>query len=435
MNLIGHWPNCAIMNRAIEPPINTISEVHLPGVELRHLDNGVPVYLINAGEQDVIKIELLFKAGKWYEGKNLVADFTNRMLREGAAGKTAKQIADVFDYYGTNLNYGAGFETGGVVMYSLSRNAGKVLPLLAEIFTQADFPEKELGIVTNNRKQRLAVEMEKNDFLANRAFVNALFGSVHPYGRVTEPKDFDAFNTGDLKDFYKQHYNASNLVLIVSGKFDDALFAELNKCFGSKAWLGAKSSDSISYPITSAGERVLHTERADSVQSAVICGNLSINKHHPDFQKLSVLNTVFGGYFGSRLMSNIREEKGYTYGIYSSFVSYPHHGFIEIAAEVGKDVRQSTLKEIEKEINLLRTELIPDDELQIVKNYMCGKILRSVDGPLKYSETLKGLIIYNQDSSYIKQLLQTIRSVTSEELIALAQKYYDFEKMYKVTVG
>ncbi|MFN8285452.1 MAG: pitrilysin family protein [Chitinophagales bacterium] len=423
------------MNRAIEPPINTITEISLPSVDVRTLDNGVPVYMINAGGQEVVKLELLFKAGKWYEEKNLVADLTNRMLREGAAGKTAKQIADVFDYYGTNVNYGAAFETAGVVMYSLSRNAGKVLPLLAEIFTEADFPEKELGIVVNNRKQRLAVEMEKNDFLANRAFVSALFGKTHPYGRVTEPGDFDAFNTKDLRDFYKRYYNAANLVLIVSGKFDESVFSDLNKYFGSKSWLGLKAPDTINYPIQSASELVLHTEKADSVQSAVICGNLSINKYHPDFQKLSVLNTVFGGYFGSRLMSNIREEKGYTYGIYSSFVSYPHHGFMEIAAEVGKDVRQSTLNEIEKEINTIRTELIAEEELEIVKNYMCGKILRSVDGPLKYSETLKGLIIYNQDASYIRELLQTIRSVTAAELLELAKVYFDFDKMYKVTVG
>ena len=178
-----------------------------------------------------------------------------------------------------------------------------------------------------------------------------------------------------------------------------------------------------------------HTEKADSVQSAIVVGNLSINKLHPDFLKLSVLNTVFGGYFGSRLMSNIREEKGYTYGIYSSFASYPHSGFIEIASEVGKDVRDATLNEIEKEINTLRTELISDEELQVVKNYMSGKILRSIDGPLKFSETLKGLLIYNQDVSYIHQLLKTVREVTAPELRELAVKYLDYNKMYKVTVG
>ena len=199
--------------------------------------------------------------------------------------------------------------------------------------------------------------------------------------------------------------------------------------------MGENAQQNISYPVQSSSELIHHTEKAESVQSAVIVGNISINKLHPDFIKLSVLNTVFGGYFGSRLMSNIREEKGYTYGIYSSFASYPYGGFLEIAAEVGKEVRQKTLNEIEHEINLLRTEVIDAEELQIVKNYLSGKILRSVDGPLKYSETLKGLLVYNQDVSYIHTLLKTIREVTAEELQQLAIKYLDFSKMYKVTVG
>lgn len=423
------------MNRAIEPPINIISSVTLPHYELRHLDNGVPLYLINAGEQDVVKIELMYNAGKWYEEQNLVADFTNRLLRGGAAGKTAKQIADTFDYYGTNINYSAGFETAGATLYSLSRNAEKTLPLLAEIFSQADFPESELSIAINNRKQRLQVDMEKNDFIANRVFVSSLFGNVHPYGRVTEPADFEKFGVGELQSFYKRYYNAANLVIIVSGRFDENLVQELNKYFGSKAMLGQVAPAGLAYKIESATQLVNHTEKVGSVQSALVCGNLTINKHHPDFQKLSVLNTLFGGYFGSRLMSNIREEKGYTYGIYSSFVSYPHHGFIEIATEVGKDVREAALGEIEKEINILRSELVPEDELQIVKNYMSGKILRSVDGPLKYSETLKGLILYNQDDTYIQELLNTVRSVTAADLLELANKYLHYESMYKVTVG
>lgn len=423
------------MNRTIEPEIKLIEKVTLPGVEKIYLDNGVPVYSINAGEQEVVKIEFLFKAGKWFEGKNLVADFTNRLLREGTKNHDSRAIADVFDYYGTNINYGAGFETAGAVLYSLTSQIEHVLPLMGEIFSEAVFPEKELHTAISNRKQRLAVDLEKNDFIANRNFVDALFGQKHPYGRVTEFADFDVLHTDDLKAFYSNHYNAANLTLIVSGKYDNSLLSLLNKHFGSKSLLGPKASENLSYPIQGSTELIHHTEKADSVQSAIAIGNLSINKFHPDFLKLSLLNTVFGGYFGSRLMSNIREDKGYTYGIYSSFVSYPHSGFIEISAEVGKEVRQATLDEIKKEINILRSELIPEEELQIVKNYMSGKILRSLDGPLKFSETLKGLIIYGQDTDYIIKLLQTVRETGAEELLRLANQYYDFDKMYKVTVG
>ena len=423
------------MNRVQAPEINLIDSLTLPKVEKVVLDNGVDVYLLNEGDQEVVKVELMFKAGKWFEEKNLVADYANRMLREGTKTQTAKQLADAFDYYGANFNNSAGFETAGASLYSLTKHIDKLLPLMFDIFSESVFPENELSTILSNRKQRLSVDLKKNDFVANRNFVDVLFGQSHPYGRVTEFEDFDKISTDDLKQFFKKYYNASNLTIIVSGKFDDSLVKKLNQYFGNKSWLGEKAQTNISHKVESSSELNHHLEKVDSVQSALMIGNLSINKLHPDFLKLSVLNTVFGGYFGSRLMANIREEKGYTYGIHSSFVSYPHAGFIEISSEVGKDVREATMKEIQSEINLLRNELIDDEELNVVKNYISGRILRSIDGPMKFSETLKGLLIYNQDLSYIQEFLKTVREVTSEELLQLANKYLDYDKMYKVTVG
>lgn len=423
------------MNRTQAPEIKLIESVSLPEFELLHLDNGVPVYVINEGGQEVVKLELMYKAGKWFEEKNLVADFTNRMLREGTTKHSAKAIAGKFDFYGANINTGVGYETGGAVLYSLTKQTDHLLELLFEIFTESTFPEREFETIINNKRQKFTVELKKNEFLANRNFVNALYGPNHPYGRVTEFEHYEQMNTDDLKAFFKKYYHPANLTIILSGKFDAQLIKKINQYFGAAGNGGEKASENITHTIEPAKELVQHFEKADSVQSAVVLGNISINKRHPDFLKLSVLNTVFGGYFGSRLMSNIREEKGFTYGIYSSFVSYPHGGFIEIASEVGKEVREATLNEIKYEINRLRNELTGDEELQIVKNYMSGRILRSIDGPMKFSETLKGLILYGQDVSYIQQLLKTVREVRSEELLELANKYLDYDKMYKITVG
>ena len=423
------------MNRTLAPEINLIDKLDLPNVEKVTLDNGVPVYLLNEGTQEVVKVELMYKAGKWFEQKNLIADLTNRMFREGTSKRNARELADAFDFYGANFNTSAGYETGGASLYSLTKHIDQVLPLLFEIFTESVFPQNELNTVLSNRKQRLSVDLKKNDFVANREFVNALYGQKHPYGRITQPEHLENVTSEELTAFYKQYYNASNLTIIVSGKFSESLVKSLNSYFGNKNLIGEKASVSITHPVESSQELIHHIEKTDSVQSAIVVGNLSINKTHPDFLKLSVLNTLFGGYFGSRLMSNIREEKGYTYGIYSSFASYPHGGFIEIASEVGKEVRDATLAEIKHEINVLRTEIIPADELQVVKNYMSGKILRSIDGPMKFSETLKGLLIYNQDLSYINKLLKTVQEVTAEELRELALKYFDYDKMYKITVG
>ena len=304
------------MNRTLAPVFEPVETITLPKYELQQLDNGVPVYIINEGEQEVVKIELMFKAGKWYETKNLVSDLTNRMLREGTSKHNAKAIADAFDFYGASINTGAGFETAGAVLYSLTKHVDRLLPLFHEVFTDSIFPQGELDTILTNRQQRLLVDMKKNDYLANRAFVSTLFGTEHPYGRVTEPEHFLNVNADDLKAYFKRYYNASNLTIMVSGKFNAELIKSLNKFFGNKDWTGTVAETNITHPVNSSKQLVHHTERADSVQSALAIGNLSINKTHPDFMKLSVLNTIFGGYFGSRLMSNIREEKGYTYGIY-----------------------------------------------------------------------------------------------------------------------
>jgi predicted Zn-dependent peptidase len=407
----------------------------LPNIEQVTLDNGVPVYLINEGEQEVMKMEFVFKAGKWYEEKNLVADLANRMMREGTVTRNAKQIADTFDFYGANFNTDTGFETAGVSLYTLTKHVDQLFPVLQDIFNESIFPEEELKTILNNRKQRLSVDLKKNDFLANRNFVRALFGSKYPYGRITEFENFEDITVTDLKSFFKKYYRPSNLFIIISGRFDGSLIKSINHLFGNKQEEMPISAEATMHSIESSSELVQHDDKPDAVQSAVALGNITINKTHPDFLKLSILNTVFGGYFGSRLMSNIREEKGYTYGIHSSLISYPHAAFIEIFSEVGKDVRESTLNEVKKEINLLRSEPINSEELSVVKNYISGRILRSIDGPIKFSETLKTLLIYKQDTSYIHKWLKTVREVTAEELLELANTYFDYDKMYKITVG
>ncbi len=422
------------LDRSIAPAIHSIETVELPNVEQLVLDNGLKVYALNAGEEDVVKIEFVFKAGKWYENQNLVADLTARMLREGTANKTGKELADFFDFYGSNFNTSSGNELATVSLYCLTKYLEVQLPVLFEIFTQAAFPESELQTICANRKQRLLIELEKNDFLANRYFSQALWGTKHPYGRITEAAQFDAISTAHLHSFYKQNFHAANAFVIIAGKFDSGLLKTLNNIFGTKEWIGNKAAGNTFAPEPKA-ELVYHEDRKNSVQSALQVGNTTINKTHPDFVKFTVMNTIFGGYFGSRLMANIREEKGYTYGIHSSIASYPNGAFIEISSEVGTEVRQATLDEIRTEIELMRTEEVDSEELATVKNYMSGRILRSADGALRFSDTLKGLLLYNHDGAYIHAMLKEVQNTTAQDVLQLANKYLDYNKMYKITVG
>ena len=423
------------MNRTTAPQIKTVDAIDLLTVEQIKLDNGIPVYIIDSGEQEIVKIDFVFEAGKWYEPKNLLADFVNRMMREGVKGRSAKEIADIFEFYGSNLESSVSFTNAGFQLYSLNKHLPHILPLLMEIFTEASFPEDEFLTMLNNRKQKHTERLAKSDYVSNRNFLSAMWGPKHPYGRVTEFEDFENVTTTQLKDFYKSQYNASNCFILIAGKLDDAIVKSLNTVFGTKSWLGAKAPQDIVYDPQPNPELRLHTEKKDAVQTSIMIGNATINKYHPDFDKLSVVNTIFGGYFGSRLMANIREDKGYTYGIYSSISSYQHGGILEISAEVGKEVSEATINEIQHEIGVMRNDLVDEEELDTVKNYLTGRLMQGADGPMKYSDVYKGLILYGRDGSYINSYLKTIHSITPQEIRELSRKYFDFDKMHKITVG
>jgi zinc protease len=424
-----------MIDRSIAPHTQGVSHITIPPVVYITLDNGIPLYVVAAGEQPVVKLDFVFESGKWYEPKNLLADFTNRLVREGTRSHSAMEIADSFEYYGCNLESSVSFTHAGFQLYSLSQHLLEVLPMMRELLTEASFPQQELDTVLHNRRQKHTERLAKNDYVANRLFLSNMWGATHPYGRVTEMADFEGVHPAMLLDFYQQYYQGGSCFIIAAGQVDDAAIKRINELFGAKDWVRAARTDMPTHIISPAKELRIHLDKTESVQSAVMVGQATITRSHPDYEPLTILNTVLGGYFGSRLMANIREEKGYTYGIYSSLSSYQHGGIFEISAEVGKEVREDTLLEIKKELNTLCEQPIDAEELTIVKNYMAGRILRSIDGPMKYADVLKGQILYGKKPETLNGYLQTIQAVTSIELQALAVKYLDYDKMYKVSVG
>lgn len=422
------------INRKAAPEVNVIEHVTLPIIEKVTLDNGIKLFGIPDAESEVLKFELVFKAGKWYETKNLVAGLAARMMREGTTERSGKQLADFFDYYGSDFSIDSGQETATIKLSCLSKDFIRQLPVVFEALTQSVFPEQELKTIVTVRKQSLAVALEKNDFISNRWFSKSLWGENHPFGRITNMEDFDQVNIEDLKLFAKSFYNSENCFVMLAGNYNQQIINEINNVFGQKNWLGNPALE-IEYPILSSIDKVVHIDKEGSVQSAIQLGNITISKDHPDFIDFSVANTIFGGYFGSHLMANIREEKGYTYGIHSMIISSPHGSYFEISSEVGKDVCEATFIEIEKEIKVMQTELVDSEELETVKNYMSGRILRSVDGFNRFSTMLKLLLITEQDENYIQESLTRIRNVTAEKVLQVSQNYLDLEKMYRVDVG
>lgn len=422
------------LNRKKVPHIKDAVEfdLKLKPFEKHVLNNGVEVYAIDAGAEEVLSLDLVFYAGNWFEQKNLVAASTNFLLKNGTSQKNAFQINEHFEYYGSYLNRACYNETATITLHCLSKHLGKLTPVLKELLTDATFPEEEISTYKQNMKQRLNVNLKKSDFVASRLIDAYLYGEDHPYGRYSRFEDFDAINQAELQKFYKDYYQNGKLVIFVAGKVPADLYDILNAAFGD---LQNNPVEVVNIPVNTASEKKYRVSNdAAGVQGAIRLGQPFPNRHHPDFLPCMVLNNLFGGFFGSRLMSNIREDKGYTYGIYSYLENHIQQTAWIISTEAGRDVSEATITEVYKEMERLRTEPVDAEELLLVQNYMMGSILGDLDGPFQIINRWKNIILNGLDESYFYKQMATIKSIKGEELQALANKYLTPENFYELVV-
>ena len=425
-----------MLDRKIFPKIEEAVrfDLQLKNCDRYTLDNKVPVYAMNAGAQDVVMVEWVFDAGNWFDKQPMVAATTNFLIKNGTTSKTAYQINDFFEFHGAYLNRTCYNETASITLHCLSKHLETLLPVVREIIETSIFPEEELAIYIQNQKQRLSVNLQKCDFIANRLIDEYLFGINHPYGTYSNAEDYDALNTDLLKAFYKQYYLNGSCKIFVAGKMPTGYQSMLNKAFGTLP-LHADTPVVVEHPIvTAAQKKVEIINDENGVQGAIRMARPFPNRHHPDFQKAHVLNTLFGGFFGSRLMSNIREDKGYTYGIHSYFQNHVHASAWMISTEAGRDVCAATITEVLKEMELLRNELVDMEELNLVRNYMIGSLLGDLDGPFQLIGRWKNYVLNGLDENYFYKSIETIKSVTPQELQRLANIYLQPDDFYELVV-
>jgi len=417
-----------------QPPIFPVNAgINIPA-ELFSLKNGIPLFIIDAGTEDVTRIEFVFRAGIVYETIPLVATSTNMMLSEGTMNYTAEELNSILDYYGVFLNLSAEKDTAGVTIYFLNKYIEKVLELMNEILFHPAFSERELDTMLKKRLSWYRINKQKVQNLATDNFFESVFGSNHPYGHQVKESDFEVVKSSLLREFHSRYYNPQGMTVIVSGKIHEKTITLFEHYFGELHFENNSPTD-FDVPIKGSSEKKMFTEKKGALQTSVRIGSATINKRHPDYPGLKILNVILGGYFGSRLMKNIREEKGYTYGIHSSVTSLNLSGFKIISTEVGKKYTRKTAGEIYKEIRLLQTLPVPEDELEVVRNYMSGEMIRMFDGPFALAESFKSVWEFGLGNNYFLNFMDTIRTITSDEIIRLAQLYYNIDDLYEITAG
>lgn len=422
-----------MIDRALAPAFREVEHIELLKAKPLVLANGLKVFSVDGGEQDLVRIEFIFSNINYDPKKPLQTFATNTMLNDGTSALSSTEIADKIDYYGAFLQTEYNNDHSSVTLFTLNKHLASTLPIVKAIISDSQFPQIELDTLIRNQKQKLSVSLEKNDFLSRKTFSNVLFGDTL-YGYDISASDYDQLDRDQLLSYFKQAYQAKNCTVIVSGKVKESTISLIDQHFG-RDWDNASvvHENQFKFEVGAGTEHYL--EREDALQSAIRIGQISINRTHPDFPALQVVNTIFGGYFGSRLMANIREDKGFTYGIGSALVSLKNTGYFFIASEVGADVCSAAMTEIEKEIKILKEQEVSEGELSLVRNYMLGSMLGSLENSLSHADKFKNVYFSGLNYDYYSKYIDTVRNIKPAEIQSIANKYLNFDSFEKVIVG
>ncbi len=426
-----HTPS--ILDRTQPPPIRPVTEVRWSAPRRYPLPGGASCYALADPALEAFRLDILFPQGTWHEPRPLAAEATIHNLQEGTRRKDAATIAGTFEYYGSYLMPFSHLDHTGLSLYALRRHAAPLLELLAEILTEARFPEEEFRTWLAQERQAFLIESEKVSYLSLAAFRELIFGADHPYGRRRREEDYLQLQRTDLTTWHREQLLAGERILILAGSSDEELLTSFKILAPSGAG-AAPGEEGFPAPPPYAGKE-LFIEKKNAVQAAITMGRRIINRNHPDYPALAFTITLLGGYFGSRLMKNIREEKGYTYGISASLRPLRHDAYLTIQTEAGSEVCRDTIEEIRKEIRRLMDDPPPAEEMMLVRNYMMGNLLQSLDGVLARGEMVRRLLSAHAPLDHVERFSRALRKVTPEQVSEMARRWLDPGTMALVVAG
>ncbi|WP_224995158.1 pitrilysin family protein [Cesiribacter sp. SM1] len=420
-----------MLDRKSPPPYKKVDSIHLPEVAHLRLKGGMPVHIIDAGKQPVLRLEFIVKNGAVSEKVLGQSFFATKMLTEGAGPYSSKEIANILDAHGAYVEHHPGLDYCTLTLYSLSKHLPSLLPLFRTILTQPTFPEHEFNILKDIKKQQIKVDETKNAVVAAKRFREALYGE-HTYGRHLYQEDLDRIALQHVVQFYEDNIR-NGFEIMLAGQVDQQVLDLLEEHFGDLPFRDLRGSTTS---VTGTGETSrINIEKEGSLQSSIRQGKVLFNVTHPDFHKFTVLNTALGGYFGSRLMKEIREERGYTYGIYSNLIPLKNSGYFLIGTDVIGEHTEDTLNEIKRQIQLLQSETIDPEELETIKNYMVGTFLGSLNTPFALADKYKTVYFNGIDLEFFTDHVRQIYDTSAEDVKRLATDYLDPDTFTTVVVG
>ena len=415
-----------------QPPLIIPSTIQVPEAECHRAKNGTKIYAIDCSEYEVVRLSFVFHAGTVTQRHPFTASATANLLAEGSENLTSQQIAERLDYYGSYFDINIDRDYSYITFCTLSKFFEQTAEVIEEVILRPTFPEAEVATYCDKRRQQLTIERRKVETKAREEFAHAMFGESHPYGISYPESEYDNLCRDYVEEHYRRCYTAENCIVVCSGQISDKVLERITSIAEQIPCAGEATQIVFPSFATRHTGRVQHD---GAVQSSIRIGRLLFPRSHEDFVPMQVLTTLLGGYFGSRLMQNLRERNGFTYGVFSAMVNFQKAGYLAIATQVGVEVTDEALRQIAAEIERLREELVPDEELQLVKNIMAGEMMRILDGPFGIADVTTENILCGFDNAQIARNLERIRAISAEEIRSLAQRYLAEEDLVTVVAG
>ena len=418
-----------MFDRKTQPPLERFKPIDFIKPEIKSLNNKARLYFSQKVPNNTSRLELYFDVGN-IKGKTGLASITSNLLFSGSKSQTAVQIQECFDELGAFKDLTLSQEECVLSIYALNSKLPQVFDVLYSAINEVVFPQNEVDELLSHQKQSFEINMQKVGFLAKRKFIQEMYkGSI--YGNVLDLKDIENTSRDEIVQFHKKHFLKGLNKATLVGNIDDLEIDIIGEKL--KKWAVDKDPIYESNLINNAGHFYERKEKA--LQSAIKIGKSLFTKKDPQYMDFFILNTAFGGYFGSRLMSNLREDKGYTYGV-GSYISELHKsGTFVISTQVGSEYLDDSINQIRIELEKLCLNLISQDELDLVKNYLLGQLLKSADGAYAMMNLHLSLQKHDLNFEFYKHYVDRISSVTPKELKDSAKQHFVWEDMTVVCSG
>lgn len=423
-----------MLNRSNVPNQHPISEIHLVKPRRLSLRNKIPFFIIDNENLDLIHILIQLNVGILHEDQKHIALFTYALLKESSKDCSSNEIADLLDFYGTHYTVSESLDKTVVSISVPKKNVKKILPVILDFMSHPVYRETNLMVYKNLKMKDLEYNSQKTDVRNTQLMLHAMFGDDYTAGQFSTKENLQAVTISQMEAFHQKTFCAENISLFATGNFDSDLESFLSESF-ERIPIGVATPKIENIHLPFDVSPIVFEKMENSVQSSITLCQPMMSYSSAERREFSILSTITGGYFGSRLMQNLRERNGYTYGVSSGSVYFGDQSLFIINSDVNIQNTQASINACFEELERLHSELVPEEELDSVRNYILGEQLRDVENSVSYLKRLAYWHHHHLDESEFGTMIQLVRDITAEQILLLAKKYYQHNKFTQIVVG